>query len=73
MRKCKDGNPYAVFNPWRAIVAETDEHDLHGRDLVAVDLRTRGNLDGKLHKESSAHRPENETCYGVTNVGRYIP
>ena len=69
------GNPYADFSPWRAIVAKTDEHDIHGRDLtqVAVDLRTGINLDGKLHKECSAHHSENETRCGVTNVGRRIP
>lgn len=50
MGKRKDGYPYAVFSPGRAVVVETDEHDVHGRDLtqVAVDLRTRRNLDGKV-------------------------
>jgi hypothetical protein len=63
------------ISPGRAVVVETDEHDFHGLDLtqVAVDLRTRKNLDGKLHKGCSAHHPENETRCGVTNVDRRIP
>ena len=28
------GNPYADFNPWRVIVAETDEHDLMAGTLL---------------------------------------